>query len=321
MWSSGVSEAAQRIPLPCAGSRWVRRRIPWVQRLVWRRWGVSRWSRSRRSWWGLPEVRWVELMVTFLAELAWRGLRKCVQTAAVVGFKMPSAHSWHHCVRVFGPSLASWGQLTKALRHVVDPGSARAVDRATRVLTVRLRMLVHLACFAALAALGIGSAGDIRLWLSWLLYQEWCPFLVLVRGCATGCLLGARPVPVWWVRATSRVLPYWVGVARGRHVHGPAQTWSWCCGLVLAETKRDIEGGLLAEVLWLVVGWPWGTWPRWRSACGRILAFWGVSWVSQLCCGGSWCRYGGLLIGIAFGSSLWKAPLVGSVLEVRSMVS
>ena len=45
----------------------------------------------------------------------------------------------------------------KVLRHAVGPGSAPALGRVTRVLTLRLRMLVHWACVQALFLAGLGS--------------------------------------------------------------------------------------------------------------------------------------------------------------------
>ena len=45
----------------------------------------------------------------------------------------------------------------KVLRHTLNRGSAPALVRVTRVMTLRLRMLVHWACLAAFFLAGMGS--------------------------------------------------------------------------------------------------------------------------------------------------------------------
>ena len=76
------------------------------------------------------------------------------RTAAVVGWRKPSAHIWHLApgVRTLGPSYASWQHWTKVLRRALEPGSAHALVRATRVLAVRMRLFVHRPCLAASTA-------------------------------------------------------------------------------------------------------------------------------------------------------------------------
>ena len=86
----------------------------------------------------------------------------CVQSAAVVWSRMPSARIWHHWVRVLGPSVVLWRQFDKTvLRHAHGPGSATALAGATHGFTVRMRMLVHWACLAASVARFLGTLESV----------------------------------------------------------------------------------------------------------------------------------------------------------------
>ena len=142
----------EEVPLPLVGWRWVQCRIGWdpmgglraarsstmmVLSTILIKASLSATERTPR-WplWDKPVFR------------GWS------RTAAVVGWRKPSAHIWHLApgVRTLGPSYASWQHWTKVLRRALEPGSAHALVRATRVLAVRMRLFVHRPCLAASTA-------------------------------------------------------------------------------------------------------------------------------------------------------------------------
>ena len=174
-----------------------------------------------------------------------RGMvRNWVQTAAVVWSGVPRANIWHPWALVSSPSHA---HLIKVLRHTLWPGSAPAFVRATRVLTVRLRMLVPLGLLGGLflaggrvrsvqarsrtfwtvSVVGPTLPGPMRSWLA--------PGLpcALSSGCFVGLLSPNSSRPKL-VSSRHRPRSAWLcpcrsEAARARACFSPVRVLLWCC--------------------------------------------------------------------------------------------